>query len=318
MRIQTQYDEVSADIDAINNILNEDGTFTGEVTINGIKFVDGLSEDGKTQLDAVLAELTAMQKEIEFTYGITETSTEEQKSVLESYQELAANGLEFTVTANVTDANQAIDDTQTNLSETPETKEIKFTTPGASFAQQAIRSIADELDNLPDSVTVTVTAITTEGGGTSALGNAFAVGNVGLKSAEHNTIVGELGRELVCDPIKGIYYTVGENGTEMIDLPKGAIIYNHKQTEQLLSNGRTSRGKYFGGLTFATGNAHAVDYGIPDYHPNYEASTSFANGIDINQEWDDAVSTLSDAFNDAILSISVLASAIVYIFFDFF
>lgn len=46
----------------------------------------------------------------------------------------------------------------------------------------------------------------------------------------------------------------------MIDLPKGAIIYNHKQTKELLRNGHTSRGHLTDtSLAFAKGNAH---YGV--------------------------------------------------------
>lgn len=127
-----------------------------------------------------------------------------------------------------------------------------------------------------------------------ALGNAFSSGNIGLNSSEHNAVVGELGQEMVVDPYRGVYYTVGDNGTEMVDLPKGAIIYNHKQTEELLKNGRTSRGKLTGGLSFAHGNAHN-GYGIPSYHPNLEDKTSFANYTRVNNSWDDAASTLLDA-----------------------
>jgi hypothetical protein len=123
---------------------------------------------------------------------------------------------------------------------------------------------------------------------------AHATGsNNGLKANEHNAVVGELGQEMVVDPNKGVYYTVGDNGTEMVDLPKGAIIYNHKQTEELLKNGKTSRGKLTGGLSFANGNAH--EYGLPSYHPNLEDKTSFANYTRVNNSWDDATSTLLDA-----------------------
>ena len=127
-----------------------------------------------------------------------------------------------------------------------------------------------------------------------ALGNAYASGNIGLSQSEHNSVVGELGPEMVVDPVKGIYYTVGNNGTEMVNLPKGAIIYNHKQTEELLKNGRTSRGKSTGGLAWARGNAYAT-HGIPSYHPNLEDKTSFANSTAVNTKWDDSIRDLSNA-----------------------
>ena len=69
-----------------------------------------------------------------------------------------------------------------------------------------------------------------------AFGNAYAGGK---------TLVGELGAETVVDPWSGQYRVVGVHGAEMLDkLPKDAIIFNHKQTEQLQKNGKiTSRGK---------------------------------------------------------------------------
>lgn len=145
-------------------------------------------------------------------------------------------------------------------------------------------------------------------GASSALGNALAKGNAhsgkkpGLKANEHNAIVGELGRELVVDANKGVYYTVGEHGTEMLDLPKGAIIYNHKQTEELLKNGYTSRGTYTGGLSFAKGNAH-WNYGTYTKKTGTGANAAWGDGSDKDWSqmgWDlsDAASDLSDAASD--------------------
>ena len=83
-------------------------------------------------------------------------------------------------------------------------------------------------------------------------GTAHSSGDWGLPHNEHNTLVGELGQETVVDPHTGRYYTVGDNGAELIDLPKDAIIFNHKQTEELFKNGHiNSRGK-----AYVEGNAH--------------------------------------------------------------
>lgn len=89
-------------------------------------------------------------------------------------------------------------------------------------------------------------------GGIYLHGTAHGSGDWGLKTREHNSLVGELGAETVVDPETGRYYTVGDNGAELVDLPKGAIIFNHKQTEQLFKYGRiNSRGN-----AYAEGNAH--------------------------------------------------------------
>lgn len=145
-------------------------------------------------------------------------------------------------------------------------------------------------------------------GDAEALGNALAKGNAhskkkpGLNTNEHNAIVGELGRELVVDPNKGVYYTVGEHGTQMVDLPKGAIIYNHKQTEELLKNGETSRGTYTGGLSFVKGNAH-WDYGTHTKKTGTGAKAAWGDGSskDWSQMgWDlrNALDSISDAAGD--------------------
>lgn len=71
--------------------------------------------------------------------------------------------------------------------------------------------------------------------GAKAFGNAFAEGKMGsLSSPAHQALVGELGQELVVNPHSGMYYTVGDSGAEFVDLPKDAIVFNHRQTEQLL------------------------------------------------------------------------------------
>lgn len=123
-----------------------------------------------------------------------------------------------------------------------------------------------------------------------AKGTAKLSGNWGLPASEHNSLVGELGQELVVDPSSGRYYTVGDNGAEMVDLPKGAIIFNHKQTEGLLNNGYiTSRGK-----AYAEGNAHLGEVTI---FPNGSSQTQWeSTGY---SSWDDSTWDAAEALADA-------------------
>ena len=87
-----------------------------------------------------------------------------------------------------------------------------------------------------------------------AQGTAHVSGNWGLPHAEKKALVGELGQETVVDPSTGHYYTVGDTGAEFVSLPKGAIVFNHKQTEELFKHGYvTGRGK-----AIADGTAHAT------------------------------------------------------------
>ena len=67
------------------------------------------------------------------------------------------------------------------------------------------------------------------------------------------TLVGELGNELVVNPHTGKWYTVGDNGAEFVDLPKDAIVFDHKKTEKLLGQGFVGAR----GFAYAMGNAKA-------------------------------------------------------------
>lgn len=67
-------------------------------------------------------------------------------------------------------------------------------------------------------------------------GTANASGDWGT-AVGGTSLVGELGQEIVVDPHTGRWYTVGDKGAEFRKIPKGAIVFNHKQTESLLANG---------------------------------------------------------------------------------
>ena len=86
------------------------------------------------------------------------------------------------------------------------------------------------------------------------IGNANASGNWGTKTGGM-TLVGELGREIVVDPYSGTWHTVGDNGAEFTNIPKGSIVFNHLQTEALLERGFvTGRGTAkAGGSAMVTG-----------------------------------------------------------------
>lgn len=82
------------------------------------------------------------------------------------------------------------------------------------------------------------------------------------------TLVGELGREIVVDPHTGRWYTVGDNGAEFRDIPAGAIVFNHVQSESLLENG------YVAGRAAALVSGTAlVTGGYKPYKPSSSPST---------------------------------------------
>ena len=56
--------------------------------------------------------------------------------------------------------------------------------------------------------------------------------------------------EIVVNPHTGRWWTVGTYGAEFVDIPKNAIVFNHKQSKALLENGSIfSRGKVLAGGT---------------------------------------------------------------------
>lgn len=96
-------------------------------------------------------------------------------------------------------------------------------------------------------------------GGAGVDGTAFASGTLGKVSDNGVALGGELGREMVVRD--GRFFTVGDNGAELFHHKKGDIIFNHKQTQDILKNGHTnSRGKAFAG-----GNVNSLpkEYSLP-------------------------------------------------------
>lgn len=95
-------------------------------------------------------------------------------------------------------------------------------------------------------------------------GTAYASGNWGTKKKE-TALVGELGMETVV--YGGKFWTVGNKGAEFASIPKGAIVFNHKQTEELFKNGKVLSGGGRGNIAHANGTA-------------FVSGTAYASGSD--------------------------------------
>lgn len=99
-------------------------------------------------------------------------------------------------------------------------------------------------------------------GGSNLNGTAHAYGTAltdGVWGAKQGgmSLVGELGSEIIVDPLTGKWKEVGINGAEFTYVPKHALVFNHLQTEALLKNGYVaSRAQALvSGTAFASGNA---------------------------------------------------------------
>lgn len=112
---------------------------------------------------------------------------------------------------------------------------------------------ANKVNNLElKSPSVTTTSSSGNSGQYSS--RAARANGTNKEQSPTTALVGELGREMVVDPHKGTWYTVGDNGSEFIDLPKDAIVYSHEQTEQLLKRGFVFSRGTMTGKSFANGN----------------------------------------------------------------
>lgn len=139
-----------------------------------------------------------------------------------------------------------------------------------STCETKISTVSKALDGLKKDIPVTLnfgikgTLITgtangltySRGGGSSKTkGTGHAAGTQNAPGGK--TLVGEIGNELVVNPQTGKWYTVGDNGAEFVNLPHGAIVFNHEKTQRLLKNG------FVGGYGDALINGTAMGAGSP-------------------------------------------------------
>lgn len=123
----------------------------------------------------------------------------------------------------------------------------------------------------------------TGSGGGRVNGTANVYGTARLRgdwrSRGGRSLVGELGREIIVDPNTGRWYTVGDNGAEFVNIPDGAIVFNHLQSNALLENGRVSgRGRAMAlGSAFVTGSIPIGIGGGNGGGSNYRPPSSGAN-----------------------------------------
>lgn len=103
--------------------------------------------------------------------------------------------------------------------------------------------------NIPTSAAASGLKGTTRAGGTAAYNGYDPIG----EPVGGRMLVGELGREILVNPRTGVWHTVGDNGAEFVQVPKGSIIFNHEQTEELLGRGWVNSR----GLARAYGSARA-------------------------------------------------------------
>ena len=193
---------------------------------------------------------------------------------------LGGNVPALTITTNSTTIDTQLDNTKTKAEALSQIKPKIMIQCNANSINRSVSNLASNLRSLksppPIHISITHDPLPTLPGvvppafGTArAYGSAFAKGQWGTGTGPVPALVGELGQELVVDPATGRFYTVGDAGAEFTTLPKNAIVFNHKQTAQLLKYRKiNSRGQAMAegnanqvkGLAFAAGTDETVQY----------------------------------------------------------
>ena len=151
-----------------------------------------------------------------------------------------------------------------------------------SVSVVGMSQITDQTRNL--TYNVSTSGSTKKFNGTAnASGTAHASGDWSAPRTE-TALVGELGTETIVR--NGKYFTVGENGAEFANIRKGDIIFNHKQTEELLNNGHVTSGggrAKVVGEAFVSGTAYSSAHGKLNYgNSGSNAYTDSSSGSSYN------------------------------------
>lgn len=234
----TKVTEISKSAGEAVGLLQEFKTAYNNLELKKTLGVD--TKDAQAEVDALLGKISSSNNDYLISLGLDTTSIETLNA--------AITGLDLPKIK----ATFNIDDTELK-SYTPEDKK-------ATVKYNIDTSKVDNYNpkNLSRTVTYyvrTVGTVNPSTGGTHRLnGSANAGGNWGVKQGGA-TLTGELGREIVVDPHTGRWYTVGDNGAEFVNIPKGSIVFNHMQTESLLKNGYVAgrASALVGGTAFVTG-----------------------------------------------------------------
>lgn len=244
------------------------------------------------------------------------TLDESEKAKIQEYLDLANDQYTITVLAdaNPNDSTSELKEVQTAAEAAQQAIENipdpEISTTDAQTAintlKNTVQSLINKLYEVPRDVyttiheeTITTTRTSGIGGvnGTAHVnGTAYKSGSWGAQTTE-TALVGELGPELL---VRGSHWTtIGENGAEFTQVKKGDIIFNHRQTADLLSKGFvTGRGKLQGGHAFASGTAYAGintwDDAYDRVHNDYYNGTYDGSGNDNDDDYDDDAEEVVD------------------------
>ena len=245
---------------------------------------------------STIKQATSVPIEYKVTVNDEGTAQETSKQINELNSQVI-NNKEFTVSDNDTiqvEKTDVLDLDATTIAN----KVFDVSMDGYTNVKSQLDTVLDKLKDIDDmsaTATVTVKTVKTEEGADNVNGNfhisggAFSNGSVGAPRTEE-ALVGELGPELL---VRGNRWTtIGENGAEFTQVKKGDIIFNHKQTEQLLKNGYiSSRGKAYASGTAYKGDTTGTNKTYTD-HYNFTGTQNTSDAF--NKTYSDLSSAAGD------------------------
>lgn len=302
-QINTTVTSDTSQVDAANQTVSNLKAMSGSNVSIGLS-VDG-TEDVEKAKDSI-DNLTS-QKNPKVKVTINGNSAQFNKTSSDVTNKLNALGKKVTtpkISADNSRLSSKVSDSKSKLSSIKD-KPVRITASQTGFSTISSwkAGVYDKLSNK----TITIkTKYTTEGkpnGGSGFQGSAHSQGTViskghayasgtlsgdwGLPKAEKGALVNELGSEVIVTP-NGHWQILNGGDPTFANLPKGSIIFNHKQSESLLKKGyiNGSHGKIVGGA-FANGTVDDEDFDEEEFE-----GKAFAGGT---AKWNGQLSGMSHA-----------------------
>lgn len=204
------------------------------------KALDIDTSSAEAELASVASAIQGLDHNVAMALQIDTTSID---TISESISKLTAD---IIVTAGVDESavigfQQAEHDAEGTVTWGNDTAEVDAYSTAMKYAEGTV-NWGNNTSNVRTHFTATGTVNWSNGGSGSVNGTAHVSGTARASgdwgtAPGGETLVGELGTEIVVDPHTGRWYTVGDTGAEFVNIPKDAIIFNHKQSESLLKYG---------------------------------------------------------------------------------
>lgn len=253
--LNIQVDETSTgEITTLSDVLGNITSAITQIMANPLSFGKGIFNDAVVAITDAIAkirEACSDTGEMELTLDTDESTVNLAKMSEAANSASVALGTINSVCKFILKSLQEINGTAINIKTGSSASRIGAVSSALSTVLSRLMSIKRN-SNISVRITETTYKRTVSGGSSRAGGGVASASGTAMASGGR-TLVGELGMETVVDPNTNIWYTVGERGAEFVTLPQNAIVFNHKQTQELLGTGSiSSRGD-----AFASGNAAA-------------------------------------------------------------